>query len=159
MSPTNPASEQTLVLPPLPAGMRYVNDLADVIACYPLMRQLRPHLASAEEFVERWRCQVAVGYRLLGLWKEEQPIALAGFRVQENLVHGTHFYVDDLVTDESRRSGGYGRHLMDRLKIEARALGCGKLVLDTPLSNVLGHRFYYRNGLLATALRFNIVLD
>jgi hypothetical protein len=29
-------------------------------------------------------------------------------------------------------------------------------VLDTPLSNVLGHRFYYRNGLLAGALRFGM---
>ena len=43
---------------------------------------------------------------------------------------------------------------MARLKREAAALGCAKLVLDTPLTNVLGHRFYYRNGLLASALRF-----
>jgi hypothetical protein len=27
-------------------------------------------------------------------------------------------------------------------------------VLDTPLANVLGHRFYYRNGLLARSIRF-----
>jgi hypothetical protein len=32
-------------------------------------------------------------------------------------------------------------------------------VLDTPLTNVLGHRFYYRNGLLARALRFNHMID
>ncbi|MNT19214.1 hypothetical protein D3C72_1544650 [compost metagenome] len=48
---------------------------------------------------------------------------------------------------------------MDRLKAEARAAGCRKLVLDTPLTNVLGHRFYYRNGLLASALRFYYVLE
>lgn len=30
---------------------------------------------------------------------------------------------------------------------------CARLVLDTPLSNSLGHRFYFRCGLLATVLR------
>jgi hypothetical protein len=42
---------------------------------------------------------------------------------------------------------------------EGQALGCARLVLDTPLTNVLGHRFYYRNGLLATALRFGQTLS
>jgi hypothetical protein len=31
-------------------------------------------------------------------------------------------------------------------------------VLDSGLANALGHRFYYRHGLLATALRFNLPL-
>ena len=35
---------------------------------------------------------------------------------------------------------------MAHLRERARALGCGKLVLDTPLSNALGHRFYFRCG-------------
>ncbi|CAG9170486.1 hypothetical protein LMG23994_01915 [Cupriavidus pinatubonensis] len=139
--------------------IRYVDDVDEVAACFGLMRQLRPHLADVNELIARWRRQQSAGYRLMAVWDEGRPVALAGFRLQDNLVHGVHFYVDDLVTDESARSGGYGARLMDRLKNEARALGCTKLVLDTPLTNVLGHRFYYRNGLLASALRFNIVLD
>jgi ribosomal protein S18 acetylase RimI-like enzyme len=138
--------------------IRYVDDPEDAAACYALMLELRPHLASREEFLERWRRQVAVGYRLLALWQGAKPVALAGFRVQDNLVHGPHFYVDDLVTEAASRSAGYGELLMDRLKAEGRALGCAKLVLDTPLTNTLGHRFYYRQGLLATALRFNTAL-
>ena len=137
---------------------RHVDTEAEVAACYELMRQLRPHIASEQEFIERWRRQVAAGYRLLAIWQGTRPVALAGYRVLDNLVHGQHFYVDDLVTDESLRSSGYGRVLMDRLKTEGRALGCAKLVLDTPLANTLGHRFYYRQGLLATALRFNTLL-
>ncbi len=139
--------------------IRPVNDAAEAAACFALMRQLRPHLASEEEFIARWQRQQAAGYRLMALWDEGRPVALAGYRLQDNLLHGVHFYVDDLVTDEATRSGGYGGQLMDRLKNEARALGCTRLVLDTPLTNVLGHRFYYRNGLLASALRFNIGLD
>jgi len=138
--------------------IRHVESESEVAACYGLMRQLRPHLASEQEFVERWRRQTDAGYRLLAIWNGPRPVALAGYRVQDNLVHGPHFYVDDLVTDEALRGSGLGHALMDRLKAEARALGCAKLVLDTPLTNTLGHRFYYREGLLATALRFNIPL-
>lgn len=132
---------------------------AEVAACYGLMRQLRPHLASSDEFVERWRRQTRAGYRLVAVWEGTRPLAIAGYRVQDNLLHGPHFYVDDLVTDSTLRGSGHGHALMDRLKQEARALGCRKFVLDTPLSNTLGHRFYYREGLLATALRFNFSVD
>jgi hypothetical protein len=41
---------------------------------------------------------------------------------------------------------------------EGRAQGCAALVLDTGLDNVLAHRFYYRCGMLASALRFAIPL-
>ena len=75
------------------------------------MKELRPHLATETEFVERWRRQRAAGYRLLGLWCEEKLVALAGFRVIENLVHGMHLYVDDLVTlEEARGCGPTGRN-------------------------------------------------
>ncbi|QCP49557.1 GNAT family N-acetyltransferase [Trinickia violacea] len=134
--------------------IRYADTQEDVTLCYALMRQLRPHLASEREFVERWRRQSADGYRLLAIWQGTQPVALAGFRVQENLIHGRFFYVDDLVTDESQRGSGQGQLLMDRLKSEARSLDCAKLVLDTALANSLGQRFYFRQGLLARALRF-----
>jgi GNAT superfamily N-acetyltransferase len=131
---------------------------AEVGACYELMRQLRPHLKSQEEFIARWRRQCADGYRLVALWGESGPVALAGYRVTENLVHGKFLYVDDLISDQSARSRGHGAQLLDKLKAEGRALACNKLVLDTGLDNFLAHRFYFRQGLLAQALRFNIPL-
>jgi GNAT superfamily N-acetyltransferase len=138
--------------------IRHVDNDQDVLACFPLMRQLRPNLDTAEAFLERWRHQTIVGYRLAALWQGDQPVALAGFRLQENLIHGVHFYVDDLVTDESLRSTGQGHAIMDWLKAEASRLGCHRMILDTPLTNALGHRFYFRHGLLARALRFSIDL-
>ncbi|MGV2291599.1 GNAT family N-acetyltransferase [Trinickia sp. YCB016] len=134
--------------------IRHVDTPEEVALCYALMRQLRPHLASEREFVERWQRQSSDGYRLLAIWQGTQPVALAGFRVQENLIHGRFFYVDDLVTDESQRGAGHGQLMMDRLKFEARSLDCAKLVLDTALANSLGQRFYFRQGLLSRALRF-----
>lgn len=132
---------------------------AEIAACYSLMRLLRPHLTSEAEFIERWRRQSEQGYAIVALWRAQRPVALAGFRVQENLVHGRFLYVDDLVTDENERRHGHGALLLNRLKAEGRALGCRKLVLDTALENTLAHRFYYRQGLLAMSLRFNCLLD
>jgi GNAT superfamily N-acetyltransferase len=139
--------------------IREVSDENEAAECYPLMKQLRPHLATEGEFIERWHRQRMAGYRLLGLWCGGKLVALAGFRVIENLVHGMHLYVDDLVTTEEARGRGHGAELLRRLRAEGRLLGCAKLLLDTPLANVLAHRFYYRNGLLATALRFAEVLE
>lgn len=141
-----------------PPDLRDVGE-AEIGSCFALMRQLRPQLASVEEFVERWRRQAADGYRIIAVWSDRGPRALAGFRVLETLIHGRFLYVDDLVADEGERSRGHGARLLERLKAEGRSLGCGKLVLDSGLANALGHRFYYRHGLLATALRFSIPLS
>jgi GNAT superfamily N-acetyltransferase len=146
--------EQGAALPP---ELRYVGE-AEIGDCFTLMRQLRPRLASAAEFAAQWRRQAADGYRILALWPDRMPVALAGFRLQENFVHGRFLYVDDLVSEQKERGRGRGARLLEHLGAEGRALGCAKLVLDSGLDNALAHRFYYRQGLLATALRFNIPL-
>ena len=140
-------------------AIRRLETAEEVAAAFPLMQHLRPHLTDAAELVTRWRRQTGDGYHLAGLWDDGALVALAGYRLADNLIVGQHLYVDDLVTDAHARSGGYGRRLMDWLKAETAAAGCTQLVLDTPLTNVLGHRFYYRNGLLARALRFYFPID
>ena len=136
----------------------YAQGEEEIAACFDLMRQLRPHLDSAADFARRWHRQGESGYRLAVAWQDGLPVALAGFRVHENLVHGRHLHVDDLVTDKAVRSAGHGRRLMDWLKAEAAKLECGKLVLDAALTNGLGHRFYFRQGFLAIALGFSLPL-
>ena len=143
---------------PLKRIVQYIDDEEGVRRCYPVMVQLRPHLTTEDEFVACWHRQVHDGYRLLALLNENRVDAIAGFRVQENLVYGRFLYIDDLVTDEAKRGSGFGELLLTHLKQEACNFGCSKLVLDTALSNSLGQRFYFRNGLLAAALRFNIAI-
>ena len=128
---------------------------AEIRACFPVMRQLRPYLAGPEDFAARVARQAEAGYRLLAIWVDGRPTALAGWRVQENMIHGRFLYVDDLVTDAGTRSAGHGAALIAALRAEALKEGCGKLVLDTALDNAFAHRFYFRQGLLARALRFS----
>jgi ribosomal protein S18 acetylase RimI-like enzyme len=134
---------------------RHADTDTEIASCFPVMVQLRPHLAHADELVTRVARQRAAGYRILAAWRGDAPIGLAGYRIEENLIHGRFVYVDDLVTSEADRGSGVGARLLDVVAEEARKLGCDRLVLDTALDNVLAHRFYYRQGLLARALRFS----
>ena len=81
-------------------------------------------------------------YRLLGAWRGDEPLALAGYRLDENLIYGSFLYVDDLVTHESSRGRNLGARLLDALTESARRAGCAKLVLDTGLSNALAQRLF-----------------
>ena len=132
---------------------------ADAAHCYPVMRQLRPELRDAAHLAELWSVQAReCGYRIFALFEGGTVRSLAGFRYARNIVHGAHLYVDDLVTDETARGTGYGAMLLERVREEARATGCGRILLDTPMGNALGQRFYFREGMLATAMRFTEIL-
>jgi GNAT superfamily N-acetyltransferase len=135
--------------------LRHAESDAEIAACFPVMVQLRPHLADAGELVARVRRQREAGYRLLAAWRGGAPVALAGYRIEENLVHGKFIYVDDLVTVDRERRSRLGARLLDEVGRLGREHGCPRLVLDTALDNVFAHRFYYRQGLLARALRFS----
>ncbi|WP_342766999.1 GNAT family N-acetyltransferase [Trinickia dinghuensis] len=119
------------------------------------MQQLRPHLSAPDELVARVAVQRAQQYRLLAMWDGRRPVALAGYRQVDNLIHGRFLYVDDLVTDERERGRSHGERMIDALREIGRSHRCGKLVLDTALSNVLAQRFYFRAGMLPRALRFS----
>jgi ribosomal protein S18 acetylase RimI-like enzyme len=139
--------------------LRHAETDREVAACFRVMALLRPHLSTAKELVTRVARQRAAGYRILAAWRDDLPLALAGYRVEENLIHGRFIYVDDLVTAENERGSGLGARLLAAVAAEGQRDGCARLVLDTALDNVLAHRFYYRQGLLARALRFSRAID
>jgi GNAT superfamily N-acetyltransferase len=135
--------------------IRHAETEAEVAACFPVMVLLRPHLTGAEEFVTRVARQRAIGYRLLAAWRDAAPLGIAGYRFEENLIRGKFVYVDDLVTAAEERGNGIGARLLDVVAAIGRDAGCAHLVLDMALDNVLAHRFYYRERMLARALRFS----
>ncbi|AVO53995.1 GNAT family N-acetyltransferase [Ectopseudomonas mendocina] len=132
----------------------WLSDSHELRACFPLMRVLRPHLSDADDFLRRLQRQAEQGYRLLAARAGDEVLGLAGCRLQENLLHGRFFYVDDLITREDLRSQGIGEQLLAEVRTEASRLGCANLVLDTALGNARGQRFYYRQGLLAIGMHF-----
>ena len=142
----NIVSKATIEL--IPDGMRTAE-------CFAVMRQLRPHLVEAE-FLERVRMQRRQGYQLLAAMVEGGPAAVAGFRVLDNLSWGRFLYVDDLVTDEARRSLGYGGLLLDWLVEYCRDNGLAALHLDSGVQRFGAHRFYLQKRMEITCHHFGL---
>lgn len=137
--------------------IRPLTDAAALRSAWPVAQQLRPHLTE-EGFVAQALRQFDEGFRATALYDDGNARAYAGWRVYENLVYGKHMYVDDLVTDQTVRSRGYGKQLLDWLKDEARRQGCAKLQLDSGTHRKDAHAFYLREGLRIEAFHFGIPL-
>jgi len=143
---------------------------ADIASTFDVMVQLRPHLARSG-YVATVMRMMAGGYRLAAVYEESaagagqaegrarRVVAVAGYRLMENLVAGRHLYVDDLVTGESERSRGYGKLLLDWLKAEARAAGCAELHLDSGVQRHAAHRFYLRERMHISSYHFRLALE
>ncbi len=80
--------------------------------------------------------------------------AVAGFRVMEMLATGRTLYVDDLVTDEAKRSLGYGNAMLDWLQEYARKAGCETFSLDSGTQRQEAHAFYFRERMRVTSFHF-----
>ena len=145
---------------PAPADylLRHLNAESEWRASFAVMQELRPMLHSEEDYLARLQRQRQQHYKLLAIWQHGEIIALAGYRLQENLIYGRFLYVDDLVVTGRCRGGQWGARLLQELEDIARFERCEKLVLDTGLSNALAQRFYFRQGLLTGAIRFSKVL-
>lgn len=115
-------------------------------ACHPVMCRLRPAYGP-DELVDKVLRQTAEGYALAVLKDDDTVVAVAGYRIGENLAWGKFLYVDDLVTDDAKRSKGYGRRLMEWLERTARDAGCDELHLDSGVQRFAAHRFYLRYGM------------
>lgn len=122
-------------------------------ACYPVMSQLRPHLGP-EQFLPRVRRQEQDGYRLAFIELHGVPVTVAGYRILHQLAGGRVFYVDDLVTDEARRSAGFGARMLRWLLEQAKREGCDSFDLDSAIHRENAHRFYEREGMRPASYHF-----
>ena len=130
----------------------------DILRCFPVMLQLRPHLVEAE-FVARVRGMQAQGFRLARLEEDGAVRAVAGYRYHEKLFSGSTLYVDDLVSDPAQRSRGHGARLLAWLIAEARKNRCDLFELDSGVQRFDAHRFYFRERMKISSYHFTLPLQ
>jgi GNAT superfamily N-acetyltransferase len=114
-------------------------------------RQLRPHLP--DNYVDKMARVLKEACLALAV-EGETVLGLAVYRWHENTFDGLKFYIDDLVTDETRRSEGVGHALIVHLEEVARKLGASGLVLDSGTQRTQAHKFYFREGFVIPAFNF-----
>ncbi len=129
----------------------------DIIATFPVMNQLRPKLQKESYLQTIQQLQHTDSYHLVGVFENNNTcVAVAGYRYRHRLFLDAklEIYVDDLVTDNTQRSKGYGKLLLDWIKTEAKRLGCIAVTLDSGTQRVDAHRFYEREGMKFTSKHF-----
>ena len=140
------------------AVVRTLTTDEDILAARGVMRQLRPQIPEADYLSTVRRMMQTDGYLQAAVFDGDAVVAVAGYRFMEMLFAGKTLYVDDLNTDETRRSRGYGKALMVWLKREARERGCVQLQLDSGVQREQTHRFYFREGLTINCYHFRLDL-
>ncbi|WP_046242568.1 GNAT family N-acetyltransferase [Hymenobacter terrenus] len=129
-----------------------------LMACWPLLHLLRPHLHAAT-FLADIRAMQQQGYVLAYLPVDGEIVALIGFRYVHQLHAGRVFYIDDLVTLPAAQGQGYARHLLDYVRDLAKTQGLDGLVLDSGFRREAAHRLYLRYGFQVTAQHFSYPLS
>lgn len=120
----------------------------------PVLLQLRPQYDS-QSLTEQIRLQRQEGFQLAYVEDDNGDVlCVAGFVIGNKLAWKKHLYVDDLVSDETRRSRGAGKLILDWLKDYARQQGCEQLHLDSGVIRYRAHRFYLREGMIISSHHF-----
>lgn len=138
-------SEITVKCPP-GACVQIADSEQEVRHCWPLFRELRPHLSSEQEFFDRWTKQRTEGYMLAYLQLDGAIVAAAGFRTMNTLAWGKIIYLDDLIALSTMQGRGFGSVLLAWLQEQARELKCDAVHLDTGYQRHAAHKAYLRNG-------------
>jgi len=138
--------------------IKHVETDEDIMKCFDVMSELRPHLVRAN-FLATVQRMMMDGYRMIYIEDSENVMAVAGYRISENLFMGKHLYVDDLVTQEDKRSQGFGRQLILWLKEFSIENGCNVLHLDSGTQRHKAHKFYFSQGFSIASYHFSQELD
>ena len=121
----------------------------------PVLLQLRPQY-DATSLTEQIKLQRQEGFQLAYVEDSNgNVLCVAGFVIGSKLAWKKHLYVDDLVSDESNRSHGAGKLILDWLKDYARQQGCEQLHLDSGVTRYRAHRFYLREGMIISSHHFS----
>ncbi len=123
---------------------------------FDAIRELRPHVASVEDFIARVNgSQRAEGYRLVASFDGGDVVSAGGFRRLHTLAWGDVIYIDDLVTRESHRGQGHAHRLLAWIEAEARRLGCAQVHLDSAPHRHAAHRLYLNERFHISSFHFS----
>lgn len=114
--------------------------------CYPIMKELRPHLKFDDYISIYDQAHRADGYEIVALMQNQQIVALMGYRILYDYVRGKHLYIDDLVTTQKMQSQGFGAELLQYAEQIASQEACHILRLCTGIENERGVLFYEKNA-------------
>ena len=126
----------------------------DILKCWDVLLVLRPHLIK-EEFIATIKEMITEGYQLAYIEENGKAASAIGFRYQQYLCNGKHFYIDDLVSLPETRGKGYAGILLDYVADLAKEKGYKCVTLDSGYTRLDAHRLYLNKGFVLAAHHFS----
>jgi GNAT superfamily N-acetyltransferase len=127
----------------------------EILACYPVIIELRSHLIDAEKYVQQVIRLQKEACHLMFVAEDETIKSILGYRIQESLHRGKILYIDELGTLSTARSKDYASVLLDWAMDYAKAQGCDSVHLDSGHARVDAHRLYLNKKFYMTAHHFS----
>jgi GNAT superfamily N-acetyltransferase len=130
--------------------IKYAQTEAELLACWDVVRELRPHLTDPHDFLRRVKEMTAESYRILYVAVKEgdteKAVAFTGFRDMQMLYTDKMIYIDDLATLPEYRGNGYASRLLDKVYQIAKDSGKAAVHLDSGYQRKTAHRVYLQKG-------------
>ena len=119
--------------------------LQELDLAYPLVKELRSALSyeAYEDLIYEMRHEE---YKMFGIFEKDQLITYSGFKVQVNLYHQRHIYVDDLVTKKEYQFQGYAKEMLNYIYDYAKVNMCQRVVLSSGFERKDAHHLYEKQG-------------
>ncbi|MBP1916711.1 GNAT superfamily N-acetyltransferase [Lederbergia galactosidilyticus] len=114
----------------------------EILEAFPVINQLRTHLDEKAYLDLVIEAKEKDMYRLFALYDQEEIVAVTGFKPMITLYYGRFVWVCDLVTDNNKRSNGYGDKLLSYVHEWAKENGYQSVALSSGLQRADAHRFY-----------------
>lgn len=111
----------------------------------PLIEKHNAKIAP-EELHRRLQAMIPKGYHCIAAFRGDAVVGVAGYWLLHRFYSGEYMDVDNVVVEETARSGGIGAAMMAWLEAKARELGCNAVMLDSYVTLARAHRFYFRLG-------------
>jgi GNAT superfamily N-acetyltransferase len=130
----------------------------EIISCFAVMAELRPHFKTEEEFLIQVKRQMAESNFRLVYLEDDGVKAVGGIRLGEWLSGGKYLEIEDLVATETDRSKGYGGELFDWIVNYAKSENCDQIKLVSHVKRFAAHKFYLNKGMIIEAHYFSMTL-
>lgn len=127
---------------------------SDILSILPLMQKLENYSISEEVSKERIQEMATQNYECLGVYDTDTLIGICGLWFQTRHYAGRSLEVDHVIIEDSYRSLGIGKMLMEFVYDYARKKSCNWIELNTYVHNFPSHKFYYNQGFVAKGYHF-----
>lgn len=137
--------------------VRELEDKDEMLAHLSVLNHLYPTL-TLEEYKRELDLMLPHNYGQVGVFENEECIAISGFWIGNKLWCGKYLEIDNIVVAQEHRSRGVGQLIFDFLAKKAVEHDCTMMALDSYTTNYKAHKFFYNEGFAPKGFHFIKIL-